>query len=105
MIRAPGHHLDSCISRERDACVWRAHVSRQMHGPECLLRHAAVLAVDLLCSTELFKCKSYDWGIIDVLHVHRSLNMCRVEFVICLNRTKSTLDRSHAFVIGYAAQV
>src|SRR4051812_13707648 len=92
MIRAPGHHLDACIWRARDACIWRAHVSRQMHASEFLLRPAVVLAVDLLCNIELFKCMSYDWGITDVVHVHRSLNMYWVQFVICLNGTESTLD-------------
>src|SRR4051812_548617 len=92
LIRAPGHHLGACISRARDAFVWSAHVSRQMHVYELMLRPAAVFAVDLLCNIELFKCLSCDWSITDVVHVHRSLNMYRVQFVIYLNGTKSTLE-------------
>ena len=92
MIRAPGHHLGVCISRARDACVWRTHVSRQMHASEFLLRPVVVLAVEFLRDNELFKCLSYDWGITGVVHVLRNLNMCWVQFVICLNRTESTLD-------------
>src|SRR3954468_15924853 len=100
MIHAPGLYLGACISCARDACVWRAHVSRQMHASEFLLRPAAVLAVGFLHDNELFKCLSYDWGITDYVHVLWNLNMCWVQFVICLNGPKLTLNRSHAFIIG-----
>src|SRR4051812_14376466 len=104
MVRAPGHHLGACISCARVACVWRAHVSRQMHTSEFLLRPAA-LTVGFLRDSELLKCLSYDWGITNVVHVLRNLNMCLVQFVICLDGTESTLDRSYTFVIRNAAQV
>src|SRR4051812_28687261 len=82
MIRALGHHLDACISCTRDACVWHTHVLRQMHASEFLLRPTAVLAVEFLRDSELFKCLSYDWGITNVIHVLKNLNMCWVQFFI-----------------------
>src|SRR4051812_12826770 len=84
------HGSNACISRARDACVWHVHVPRQMHASEFLLRHAA-LVIEFLRDIELFKCLSYDWGITDVVHVHKNLNMYLVQFIICLNGTKSTL--------------
>src|SRR4051812_46288557 len=90
MIRVPGHGLDACISRTRDACVRRAHVSRQMHASEFLLRPAS-LVIEFLRDIELFKCLSYDWGITNIVLVHRNLNMCLVQFIIFLNGPESTL--------------
>ena len=104
MILAPRHRLDACISHARDACVWHAHVSWQIHASKFLLRPAA-LAIEYMRDIELFKYVSYDWGIIDVVHVHMNLNTCLVQFIVCLNRTESIRDRSHTFVIGNAAQV
>src|SRR4051812_28615740 len=105
VIRAPGLDLGACICCARDACAWRVYVLRQMHAPEFLLRCAAIFAGGFLRDSELFKCLSYDWVITDYVHVLRNLIMCRVQFFICLNRTKSTLNRGHAFVIGNTAQV
>src|SRR4051812_22823468 len=94
-----------CISCVRDACAWRVRVSWQMHASKFLLRPAAIFAVGFLRDSDLFKCLSYDWVITDYVHVLRNLIMCRVQFFICLNRTKSTLNRSHAMIVGNMAQV
>src|SRR4051812_35359111 len=97
--------MDACISLARDArvdagmsCPGRAH------GSKCLLR-PAVLAVGPLCIYEVFMCMSYDWGITVIVHMHRGPIMFKVQFVICSSWTGSTLERSHAFVIGDVAQV
>ena len=102
--RCPG--LDACISLARDArvdagmsCCGRVHESISLLWP-------AVLAVSPLCISDMFMCMSYDWGItVIIVHMHRGPIMFYVQFVICLNWTGSTLERSHAFVIGDAAQV
>src|SRR4051812_40069736 len=65
----------------------------------------AVLAVGPLCISEMFMCMSYDWGINVIVRMHRGPIMFRVQFVVYLNWTGSTLERSHAFVIGDVAQV
>src|SRR5438270_7335969 len=104
-IHALSPSLDACISLARDArvdagmsCLGRAHESK------CLL-WPAVLAVGPLCIYEVFMCMSYDWGINVIVHMHRGPIMFKVQFVVCSNWTGSTLERSHAFVIGDAAQV
>src|SRR4051812_47001126 len=105
MICAPGVNLGACISCARDASAWRVNLSRQMHASEFLLRLAAIFAVGFLRDSELFKCLPYDWGITDYVHVQRNLNMFLVQFIICLNGLESTLNRSHAFIVGNVAQV
>src|SRR3954465_10919614 len=99
--------LDACISLARDArvdagmsCSGRVHRSISLIWP-------AVLVISPLCSSDMFMCMSYDWGITVTVHMHRGPIMFYVQFVLCLNLnwTRSTLERSHAFVIGDAAQV
>src|SRR5438270_3142107 len=97
--------LDACSSSARDArvgagmsCPGRAHEFK------CLLR-PAVLAVGPLRISEVFMCMSYDWGITIIVHMHIGLIMFKVQFVVCSNWTGSTLERSHAFVIGDTAHV
>src|SRR3954469_3505062 len=96
---------DACISLARDArvnagmsCSGRVHVSFNLLWP-------AVLVISPLCNFDMFMCMSYDWGITVAVHMHRGPIMFYVQFVICLNWTRSTLERSHAFVIGDATQV
>src|SRR3954465_13401369 len=104
-IHASSPSLDACISLARDvrvgagmSCPGRVHVST------CLL-WPAVLAFGPLCISEAFICMSYDWDIIVIVHMHRSPIMFKVQVIICLRWTESTLERSHAFVIGDVAQV
>src|SRR5205809_896937 len=89
----------------RDACVDAGmSCSGRVHGSINLL-WPDVLVIGPLCSFDMFMCMSYDWGITVTVHMHRGPIMFYVQFVICLNWTRSTLERSHAFVIGDAAQV
>src|SRR3954465_11453748 len=96
---------NACISLTRDARV-DAGMSRSghVHGSINLL-WPTVLVIISLCSFDMFMYMSYDWGITVTVHMHRGPIMFYVQFVICLNWTWSTLERSHAFVIGDAAQV
>src|SRR3954470_11465402 len=78
-IHASSPSLDACISFARDArvgagmsCPGRAHESK------CLLR-PAILAVGLLCISEVFMCMSYDWGITIIVHMHRGPIMFKVK--------------------------
>src|SRR4051812_276332 len=105
VIHAPGRDLGACIFLARDACAG-AHMSchRRVHASKCLL-WPAVLAVGPLCIFEMFMCMSYDWGITIIVHMHRGPNMFKVQVFICLCWTRSTLERSHAFVIGNVVQV
>src|SRR5436189_2350530 len=75
VIRAPRGDLGACISCARDACVWRAHVSRQMHASKRWCKHAVVPPVGLLCNAESPKCMSCEWGLTDIIHEHRRLDM------------------------------
>src|SRR5436189_36141 len=65
----------------------------------------AVLAISPLCISDMSMCMSYDWDITVIVHMHRGPIMFYVQFVVCSNWTRSTLERSHAFVIENAAQV
>src|SRR5438270_14101678 len=95
---------DACISLARDARVHAGiSCSGRVHGSIYLL-WSAVLVISPLC-IYMFMCMSYDWGITVIVHMHRGPIMFYVQFVICLNWTGSTLERSHAFVIEDAAQV
>src|SRR2546430_14960122 len=96
---------DACISLARDArvdagmsCSGRVHESINLLWP-------AVLVISPLCSFDMFMCMSYDWGITVIVHMHRGPIMFYVQFVACSNWTRSTLERSHTFVVGNAAQV
>src|SRR4051812_11536743 len=110
---------DACISLARDArieagislardarvdagmsCSGRVHRSFSLIWP-------AVLVISPLCSSNMSMCMcmSYDWGITVTVHMHRGPIMLYVQFVICLDWTWSTLERSHASVIGDVAQV
>src|SRR5436190_20353747 len=84
----------------RDA---RADAGMSVHESTCLLR-PDVLAVGPLCISEMFMCMSYDWDITIIVHMHRGPIIFKVQLVICLNWTGSTLERSHAFVIGDVVQ-
>src|SRR4051812_13675624 len=104
-IHASSPSLGACIFLARDAhvdgdmpCHGRAHEST------CLL-WPAVLVVSPLFISKVFMCMSYDWGITIIVHMHRGPIMFKVQFVVCSNWTGSTLERSHAFVIGDVAQV
>src|SRR3954466_10512142 len=93
-----------------DACISLARDARVDAGMSCVyesisLLWPAVLAIGPLCISKMFMCMSYDWGINVIVHMHRGPIMFNVQFVICSNWTGSTLERSHAFVIGDAAQV
>src|SRR5436189_864716 len=97
--------VDAGISLARDArvdasmsCSGRVHRSFNLLWP-------AVLVISPLCSSDMFMCMSYDWGITITVHMHKDPIMFYVQFVICVNWTRSTLERSHAFVIGDATQV
>src|SRR3954468_2194501 len=104
-IHAPSPSLGACISLARDARVGAGmSCHRRAQESTCLLR-PAVLAVGPLCISEVFMCMSYDWGITVIVHMHRGPIMFKVQFVVCSNWTGSILERSHAFVIGDAAQV
>src|SRR3954465_9006892 len=104
-IHTPSPSLGACISLARDARVGAGmSFPGRAHESKCLLR-PAVLVVGPLCISEAFICMSYDWDIIVIVHMHRSPIMFKVQFVICSNWIGSTLERSHAFVIGDAAQV
>src|SRR5438270_281708 len=104
-IHASSPSLGACISLARDA---RVGAGMSCHGcaheSKCLLR-LVVLTVGPLCISEVFMYMSYDWGITVIIHMHRGPIMFKVQFVACSNWTGSTLERSHAFVIGDAAQV
>src|SRR3954468_1303518 len=96
---------DACISLVRDApvdagmsCSERVHESISLLWP-------AVLAISPLCIYDMLMCMSYDWGITVIVHMHRGPIMFYVQFVVCSNWTRSTLERSHAFVIGNVVQV
>src|SRR3954469_1624782 len=104
-IHALSPSLDACIFLARDArvdagmsCPGCAHESKYLLRP-------AVLAVGPLCIYEVIMCMPYDWGITVIVHMHRGPIMFKVQFVVCSNWTGSTLERSHAFVIGDVAQV
>src|SRR4051812_41397115 len=104
-IHASSPSLGVCISLARDARVGAGmSCHRRMHESTCLL-WPAVLAVGPLCISEVFMYLSYDWGITIIVHMHRGPIMFKVKFVICSNWTRSTLERSHVFVIGDVAQV
>src|SRR3954466_8157257 len=77
---------------------------RRVHESTCLL-WPAVLAAGPLWFFEMFMCMSYNWGITITVHMHRGPIMFKVQLVICSSWTKSTLERSHAFVIGDVVQV
>src|SRR3954467_2821533 len=103
-IHASSLSLDVCISSTRDARVGAGmSCPGRTHGSKCLLR-PAVLAVGPLCISEVFMCMSYDWGITVIVHLHRGPIMFKVKFVACSNWPRSTLERSHTFVIGDVAQ-
>src|SRR3954465_8693382 len=97
---------DTCISLARDARIDAGmSCSGRMHRSTNLLL-LAVLVISPLCSFDMFMCMSYDWVItVIIVHMHRGPIMFYVQFVICSNWTGSTLERSHAFVIGNAAQI
>src|SRR3954464_3377004 len=108
---------DACISLARDArvdaCISLARDARVDAGMSCngrvygsiSLLWPAVLAISPLCIYDMFMCMSYDWGITVIVHMHRGPIMFYVQFDVCSNWTRSILERSHAFVIGNAAQV
>src|SRR3954471_13596388 len=103
MIRAPGRDWGACISCGRDACAGAGmSCLGRLHASKCL-PWPAVLAIGLLCISEAFICMSYDWGIIVIVHMHRNPIMFKVQVIICLRWTESTLERSRAFVIGDVA--
>src|SRR4051812_26988373 len=97
---------DACISLTRDSrvdagmsCSGRVYRSISLLWP-------AVLAISPLCIFDMFMCMSYDWvTTVIIVHMHRGPIMFYVQLVVCSNWTRSTLERSHAFVIGDAAQV
>src|SRR4051812_22982038 len=96
---------DACISLARDACVDAGmSCSGRVYGSISLL-WPAILPVSPLCISDMFMCISYDWGITVIVHMHRGPIVFYVQFVVCSNWTWSTLEQSHAFVIGNAAQV
>src|SRR2546430_12425983 len=98
---------DACISLARDARVDAGmSCSGRVHKSICLL-WSAVLVIGPLSSSNMSMCMcmSYDWGITVTVYMHRGPIMFYVQFVICLNWTWLILERSHAFVVGDAAQV
>src|SRR5436190_11010840 len=96
--------MDACMFLTRDACARRVQVSQEMHAWELWFKRA-VLVAEFLQGIGLLRRMPYDWGVSSIVSACRNLNMCLIQFVLCSNRTKSILDRAHAFVIGYAAQV
>src|SRR3954467_11820377 len=96
--------MDACMSLARDACARRVQVSREIRASELWFKHV-VLAAEFLRGIGLLRRMLYDWSVTNMVSACRNLNMCLIQFVLCSNRTKSTLDGARAFVIGDAAQV
>src|SRR3954463_8988135 len=96
---------NACISLARDARVDAGmSCSGRVHESISLL-WLAVLSISPLCISDMSMCMSYDWGITVIVHMHRGPIMFYVQFVVCSNWTRLTLERRHAFVIGNMAWV
>src|SRR3954463_7286114 len=91
------------ISLARDARVDAGMCCSGRGGESISLLWPAVLAISPLCIYDMFMCMSYDWGITVIVHMPRGPFMFYIQFVVCSNWTRSTLERRHAFVIGNAA--